>query len=71
MSFKTIFRVGKHVSDEIQTSIYFIKYDLQTFIKTNISCKKGKLNIFWLNGDGKKIAYYESYFKKITKRNTT
>ena len=36
MSFKTIFRVGKHVSDEIQTSIYFIKYDLQTFIKTEI-----------------------------------
>ena len=45
------FRVKKEVSDEIQTSISFIKYELQTSIENNVSCKKKS---FWLNGDGLK-----------------
>ena len=38
--FRSDFRVRQEVSDEIQTSIYFIKYKLQTSIENNIACKK-------------------------------
>ena len=38
--FRTYFRVRQEVSDEIQTNISFIKYELQNFIENNISCKK-------------------------------
>ena len=37
--FRKYFRVIQEVSDEIQTSIYFIKYELQTSIETTKSCK--------------------------------
>ena len=40
--FEWYFRVRQEVSDEIQTSISFIKYDLQTSIENNKSCKKRK-----------------------------
>ena len=40
--FRKDLRVRKYFNDEIQKSISFIKYELQTSIKTNISCKKGK-----------------------------
>ena len=36
------FRVRQEVSDEIQKIISFIKYELQTSNKNNISCKKRK-----------------------------
>ena len=52
--FRNYFRVRQEVSDEIQTSIYFIKDELQTYIENNISCKKIKEKSFWLNGDGLK-----------------
>ena len=38
--FRTYFRVRQEVSDEIQTNISFIKYELQNSIENNISCKK-------------------------------
>ena len=44
--FRKYFRVRQEVSDEIQTSIYFIKDELQTSIENNISCKKGKEKLF-------------------------
>ena len=47
-------RVRQDVSNDIQTSISFITDELQTSIETNISCKKSKEKIFWLNGDGLK-----------------
>ena len=50
--FRKYFRVRQEVSDEIQTSIPFIKYELQTSIQKYISCKKRKEICFWLNGDG-------------------
>ena len=37
--FRKCFIVRQEVSYEIQTSIYFIKYGLQTSIENNISCK--------------------------------
>ena len=52
--FRRYFRVRQDVSDEIQTSISFIKYELQTSIENNIYCKKRKEKQFWLNGDGLK-----------------
>ena len=33
------FKAIQEVSDEIQTNISFIKYELQTSIENNISCK--------------------------------
>ena len=44
--FRKYFRVRQDVIDEVQTSMSCIKYELQTFIKTNISSKKAKLNYF-------------------------
>ena len=38
--FRKYFRVKEDISDENQTSISFIKYELQTSIETNTSCKK-------------------------------
>ena len=38
--FRKYFRVRQDVSDGIQTSIYFIKDELQTLIETNTSSKK-------------------------------
>ena len=55
--FRSDFRVRQEVSDEIQTSIYFIKYKLQTSIENNIACKKWKEKLSWLNGDGLKIKF--------------
>ena len=52
--FRKYFRVRQEVSDEIQTSIYFIKDELQTSIENNMSCKKRKEKSFWLNGYGLK-----------------
>ena len=43
--FRKYFRVRNNFSDEIQTSIYFIKDGLQSFIKTNISSKKQRKTI--------------------------
>ena len=52
--FRKYFRVRQEVSDEIQTSISFIKDELQNSIENNKSCKKRKEKSFWLNGDGQK-----------------
>ena len=48
------FGVRQEVSDDIQTSISFIKYELQKSIENHIYCKKIKDKSFWLNGDGLK-----------------
>ena len=60
----------QEVSDGIQTNI-FLKYELQTSIENNISCKKAKGKIFWLNGDGlKKVLTMNPVEEHITKRST-
>ena len=53
--FRRYLRVRQEVIDEIQTSIYFLKDELQISIKNIISCKKGKEKPFSLNGDGLKV----------------
>ena len=40
--FRKYFRVRQEVSDEIQTSISFIKDEPQNSIENNTSCKKRK-----------------------------
>ena len=40
--FRRDFRVRQEVSDEIQTSISYIKHELQKSIENRISCKKIK-----------------------------
>ena len=52
--FRKRFRVRKELSDEIHTSIRFIKDEIKTSIENSISCKKIKEKPFWLNGDGQK-----------------
>ena len=41
--FRKYFRVKQEVGDEIQMGNYFIKYEIQTSIETNISCKNQKI----------------------------
>ena len=69
--FRKDLRVRQEVSDEIQTSIYLIKYELQTSIETNTSCKKGQEKLFWLNGDeNKQLPTMNTMEKQTTKMNT-
>ena len=68
--FRKYFRGKQDVSDEIQISIYFIKYDIQTYIENNISCKKAKEKLFWLNGDGLKKLLTMNPMKKISQKGT-
>ena len=49
--FRKYFWVRQEVIDEIQTSIYFIKDELQNSIENNIYCKKIKKKPFWLIRD--------------------
>ena len=53
--FRRYFMVRQEINDELQTCIYFIKYELKISNKNNISCKKGKEKPFWLHGDGLKL----------------
>ena len=62
--FRKYFRVRKEVSDEIQSSIYFIKDYLQTSIENKISCKKRRDICFWLDGDGQKQVLTMNTMKK-------
>ena len=52
--FRKYFRIRQEVNDEIQKSIYFIKYELQTCVENIISTKNINEKLFWLNGDGLK-----------------
>ena len=61
--FRKYFRVRQDFSEKIQTIISFIKYELQTSIENNISCKKGKENILVEWGWTKTNAHYELYGK--------
>ena len=70
--FRKYFRVRQEVGDEINTIIYFIKYDLQTSTENNMSYKKRKKKPFWLNWDGlKQFLTLNPMEKYITKMNTT
>ena len=49
--FRRYFKVRQEVNDEIKTSIYYIKVELQNSIENNILGKTRKEKSFWLNGD--------------------
>ena len=68
--FRNDFRVIQEVSDEIQTSFYFIKDELQTSVENKISCKKRKEKSFWLNGDGLKQLVPMNHMEKQIKKRT-
>ena len=56
----------------MQTSIYFIKDEIQTSIENNISCKKRKGKSFWLHVDGlKKFLTTNPMEKQIKIMSTT
>ena len=64
--------VRQENSDEIQTSISFIKYELKNYIEHNISCKNREEKSFWLNMDElNKLLTMNPMGKQITKMNTT
>ena len=48
------FKVRQEVNDEIQTSISYIRYELQNSIENNILGKTRKEKSFWFHGDGLK-----------------
>ena len=52
--FRSYFKVVQEVNDGIQTSIYYIKDELQNSIENNIRGKRKKKKSFWLHGDGLK-----------------
>ena len=52
--FRRDFKVIQEVNDEIQTSIYYIKDELQISIENHIIDKIRKEQSFWLHGDGLK-----------------
>ena len=52
--FRGDFKVRQEVNDEIQTSISYIKDELQNSIENNILGKTKKEKLFWLHGDGLK-----------------
>ena len=62
--FRNDFRVIQEVSDEIQTSFYFIKDELQTSVENKISCKKRKEKSFLLNVDGLKQLVAMNHMEK-------
>ena len=61
--FRGDFKVRQEVNDEIETSISYIKDELQNSIENNTFCKTRKGKSFWLHGDGLKTFHYESYGK--------
>ena len=70
--FRKYFMVRQENSDEIQTSISFIKYELKNYIEHNISCKNREEKSFWLNMDElNKLLTVNPMGKQITKMNTT
>ena len=50
--FRREFRNNQAISDEIKTSIYFIKDPITTFIATVLPKNKNKEKLFWLDSDG-------------------
>ena len=52
--FRSYFKIRKEVNDGIETSIYYIKDELQTSVGNNIIGKTRKEKPFWLHGDGLK-----------------
>ena len=52
--FRSEFKVIQEVNDGIQTSIYYIKYELQNSMKDNILGKRKKLKRSRFHGDGLK-----------------
>ena len=67
--FRTHFRVRQEFNEEIQTSIYYIKDELQISIENNIFHKTRKKNHFGCMVMDWNIAHYESYgktYKKLT-----
>ena len=64
--FRKYFKVRQEVSDEIKTSISYIKDELQIPNEDNIIDKTRKQKSFWLHGDGlKKLHTMNPWGKQI------
>ena len=57
--------VRKEVNDEIQRSIYFIKYELQSSIEKNVQEGRKKEKSYWLFSDGLKLLLTMNPMEKL------
>ena len=55
----------KKVNDEIQRSVSFIKYELQSVIERNIQEGSKKKNLCWLHADGLKLLLTMNPMEKL------
>ena len=55
----------KKVNDEIQRSVSFIKYELQSVIERNIQEGSKKENLYWLHADGLKLLLTMNPMEKL------
>ena len=68
--FRSEVMVRKEVNNEIQTSIYYNKYELQNSIENNVLEGRKKGKSFWLHGDGlKKFLTMNPMKKKNNEKN--
>ena len=65
------FKVRQEVNDEIQTSISYIKYELQNLIENNLLEPRRTGKLFWLHGGGLKELLTMNLMGKHLKNNTT
>ena len=69
--FRSDFKFIQEVNDEMQTSIFYIKDQLQNSIENNILGKTRKEKSFWFHGDGLKELLTMNPMEKHKKINTT
>ena len=55
----------KKVNDEIQRSVSFIKYELQSVLERNIQKVIKKENLYWLHTDGLKLLLTMNPMEKL------
>ena len=71
---KKVFRsevvVRKEVNDEIQRSIYYIKYELQISIENNVLEGRKNKKSCWLHVDGLKLLLTVNPMERLKKRQT-
>ena len=63
--FRSEIMVIKEVNDEIQRSIYLIKYELQSFIEKNVQEGRKKEELYWLHADGLKLLLTMNPMEKL------
>ena len=63
--FRSEIMTREEVNDEIQRSVSFIKYELQSFIEINIQEGSKRENLYWLHADGLKLLLTMNPMEKL------